>query len=590
MKFLKDSKISNSVWILSGFMLIGLLSISTVCLSAEFTWTQKTDMPTPRWAHSSAVVNGKIYAIGGGSSQPGSALLPTVEEYDPATDTWTTKADMPTARGWISPSSAEVNGKIYVIGGDGGRSVVEEYDPATDAWTRKADMPTGRDYLATVAVDGKIYAIGGTLSYSNGFSTVEEYDPATDTWTRKADMPMRLWGLCANVVRGKIYTVGGRPGLQAVPRVQEYDPATDTWTQKSDMPIGTSQMDSVVLGDKIIVIGGWLWSMNFPYTTVQMYDPETDIWTIEADAPFLRATFSADVVNNRIYVIGGTDRPHPCPATSTVYVYDIIVDFNGDGIVDSADMCIMVDHWGEDYSLCDIGPTPFGDGIVDVQDLIVLAEHLFEEIYPIELVAYWKLDEEEGDIAYDSARDKAGLLFGGPVWRPAEGKRAGALEFDGIDDYVGTDFVLNPTDGAFSVFAWIKGGSPGQVIISQTDGIGGTGATWLGADSSGGNLMTGLVLPPGGRSVPQPLVSEFVAIDNKWHLIGFVWDGSIRALYVDGVEVAKDTQANLEGSDGGLHIGAGKNLEVWTFFSGLIDDVRIYNQALSAEKIEALAQ
>jgi len=57
-----------------------------------------------------------------------------------------------------------------------------------------------------------------------------------------------------------------------------------------------------------------------------------------------------------------------------------IVDFNGDGIVDAADMCIMVEHWGEDYPLCDIGPTPFGDGIVDVQDLIVLAEHLFEEV------------------------------------------------------------------------------------------------------------------------------------------------------------------------------------------------------------------
>jgi len=61
-----------------------------------------------------------------------------------------------------------------------------------------------------------------------------------------------------------------------------------------------------------------------------------------------------------------------------------IVDFNGDGIVDSADMCIMVDHWGTDNKLCDIGPMPWGDGIVDVQDLIVLAEHLFEEVPPIQ--------------------------------------------------------------------------------------------------------------------------------------------------------------------------------------------------------------
>ena len=59
-----------------------------------------------------------------------------------------------------------------------------------------------------------------------------------------------------------------------------------------------------------------------------------------------------------------------------------IVDLNGDGIVDAADMCIVVDNWGTDNQLCDIGPMPWGDGIIDVQDLIVLAEHLFEEVPP----------------------------------------------------------------------------------------------------------------------------------------------------------------------------------------------------------------
>jgi Tol biopolymer transport system component len=63
-----------------------------------------------------------------------------------------------------------------------------------------------------------------------------------------------------------------------------------------------------------------------------------------------------------------------------------VVDLNNDGIVDSTDMCIIVDNWGTDNPLCDIGPMPWGDGIVDVQDLIVLAEHLFEEIPPAEPV------------------------------------------------------------------------------------------------------------------------------------------------------------------------------------------------------------
>jgi len=62
--------------------------------------------------------------------------------------------------------------------------------------------------------------------------------------------------------------------------------------------------------------------------------------------------------------------------------------------------------------------------------------------------------------------------------------------------------------------------------------------------------------------------------------VGLTWDGSNRILYVDDVEVAKDTQAQLGGSAGGLYIVAGKNLEPGSFFSGLIDDVRIYNRVV----------
>jgi hypothetical protein len=270
-----------------------------------------------------------------------------------------------------------------------------------------------------------------------------------------------------------------------------------------------------------------------------------------------------------------------------------IVDFNGDGIVDSADMCIMVDHWGEDYSLCDIAPLPFGDNIVDVQDLIILSEHLFEEILPSELVAYWRLDESEGDIAYDSAGQRNSLLFGDPVWMPDGGKMSGALEFDGIDDHVIADFVLNPADGAFSAFAWIKGGAPGQAIVSQADGTG-TGQIWLGTDPLYGKLMTGLT-PVTGRSPSIPLISEYIITDGQWHHIGIVIAAyqsmQFRYLYLDGVRIVTDTQSvELPFSNGGMYFGAGKELDAASFFSGLIDDVRIYDVALSADEIEVLAQ
>ena len=266
-----------------------------------------------------------------------------------------------------------------------------------------------------------------------------------------------------------------------------------------------------------------------------------------------------------------------------------IVDLNGDGIVDSADMCIMVDHWGEDYSLCDIGPMPWGDGIVDVQDLIVLAEHLFEDY---RLIAQWKLDEEAGEIAYDNVGEYDATLQGEPLWQPTGGMVGGALDFDGVDDYVSTPFVLNPGDVPFSVTAWIKGGAPDQVIVSQADTPGGRtvepGSTWLGINSSDGTLMTGLSDIHFG-----PLESDLVVTDGQWHHIALVYDPTAmkRHLYVDGVEVAVDSDyvAGLS-CDAGLYIGIGQALDAATFYSGLIDDVRIYNQALSAEEIAALAQ
>jgi hypothetical protein len=234
-------------------------------------------------------------------------------------------------------------------------------------------------------------------------------------------------------------------------------------------------------------------------------------------------------------------------------------------------MCIMVDHWGEYYPLCDIGPTPLGDGIVNVDDLKVLAEHLFEDVNDPTLIAHWPLDEAQGDISYDNVGTCDGTLLGAPVWQPDGGMVAGALQFDGVDDCIVTDSIPNSIKGPFSVLTWVMGSAPGQVVISQEGG-----ADWIMTDVEG-NLMT--ELRSSGRS-GKPLQSQTNITDGYWHRIGLVWDGSVRTLYVDDVVVAQDTQQDLGGSDSGLYIGCGKGMEPGTYFSGLIDDVRIYNRVV----------
>jgi Tol biopolymer transport system component len=248
------------------------------------------------------------------------------------------------------------------------------------------------------------------------------------------------------------------------------------------------------------------------------------------------------------------------------------VDFNGDGKVDIQDLLRLIESWGKDDPSVDIGPMPWGDGKVDEKDLEVLMRYWQQEVLPVSLIAYWNLDEAEGFVAADKAGTNNGTLVGDPIWQPSGGKVKGALQLDGSDDYVTTDSVLDPAAGPLSVFAWVKGGGPGQVILSQAGG-----ANWLMAGDPGGVLAT--ELKESGRK-GKPLVSAAVITDGAWHRVGLVWDGSNRILYVDDIEVVKDTQANLPSSGGGLYIGGGSSLALGTFWSGLIDDVRIYDRAV----------
>jgi hypothetical protein len=87
------------------------------------------------------------------------------------------------------------------------------------------------------------------------------------------------------------------------------------------------------------------------------------------------------------------------------------------------------------------------------------------------------------------------------------------------------------------------------------------------------------------------LFSQTVVTDGRWRHIGFVWDGSHRFLYVDGSEVAADTYpiSGLESAIAGLHIGTDTTHSQAGCWSGLIDDVRIYDRALGPDEVAALA-
>jgi len=146
-------------------------------IAAGGTWTKKATIPptvNEQGGHD-VTVGSKIYLVGG-YNWTTEKYTNEVWVYDIAADSFSRKADMPTPRGLSA--QAVVNGKIYVIGGRDDVNyldTVEVYDPATNTWATKASMPTAREYARAVVVDGKIHVICGYNG--NPLSIHERYTP-----------------------------------------------------------------------------------------------------------------------------------------------------------------------------------------------------------------------------------------------------------------------------------------------------------------------------------------------------------------------------------------------------------------------------
>lgn len=304
-------------------------------------WAPKTDMNIPRYNSGVCEVNGKIYAIGGddtgsGINAPGSQA---VEEYDPLTDAWTVKANMPTGR--TDFSVAVVNGRIYAIGGwrnlnqtgQDGLATVEMYDPKSNEWETRTDMPTARAGMATSVVNGKIYVIGGTLipAWQNT-DKVEIYDPVSNTWETATGMPRSRGYVVAGTVNNKIFVIGGRSDNGIGWSLNhEYNPESDTWSVKASLPYARVNTTASVLDGKIYVIGGSDF-MGAPGTsTVQEYNPSTDSWTLRSAMPTERTTLGAAVFDDKIYVVGGSNVGWEFQPVGTVEEYNPA----NDSIIDS---------------------------------------------------------------------------------------------------------------------------------------------------------------------------------------------------------------------------------------------------------------
>jgi predicted ribosomally synthesized peptide with SipW-like signal peptide len=202
-----------------------------------------------------------------------------------------------------------------------------------------------------------------------------------------------------------------------------------------------------------------------------------------------------------------------------------------------------------------------------------------------EIVGDWHFDENGGTTAYDNSGFENNGTINGATW--ASGKYNPALSLDGSNDNVVVDDSDSLKPDKVTLEAWVKNsGTPGQYkyIAGKRYG-GGWGSYHLYTGPSGGLKF---YIGHNGGYIASPDAGTGIW-DNSWHHITGTYDGSIVKLYVDGAEIPGGTGAtqDIAYNTENFYIGSYGN---GYYFSGLVDEVRVYSQDLSASEILARYQ
>ena len=189
------------------------------------------------------------------------------------------------------------------------------------------------------------------------------------------------------------------------------------------------------------------------------------------------------------------------------------------------------------------------------------------------LMGYWPLDEGSGTVATDhSGNGNTGTLINSPTW--TNGNRGKALSFNGSNTYVQTP--TQSITGSITTSAWVYSSNFNQsgFIIGKNS----VNTQWeLFFQANDGLLWRG------GAQEDSTLCS-FPA-NNTWHHIVGTQSGTSGSLYIDGVLCDTGTPTAIGNGSGTIDIG---RFNSGFYFNGKIDDVRLYNRALSAAEVANL--
>lgn len=243
----------NKIYVLGGHT--GSQYVANAQVFDGISWSEIAPLPSPRITSAAVDGKGRVYAVGGGSTD----ALDEVLRYDSGTNTWIPVTSLPVPRGAIA-TCTDAYGRIYAIGGNTPTHAfadVFRYDANSDTWSTLTPLNAPRNLCgAFCASNGMIYVFGGAGDNTGEMASIERYNPLTDTWTvlQVSLSDARQAPGCVGP-DGMFYTVGGwTPGYSSL--VEVFDPKTESITTYTSLDRASNNHSCVARGNYIYAIGG----------------------------------------------------------------------------------------------------------------------------------------------------------------------------------------------------------------------------------------------------------------------------------------------------------------------------------------------
>ncbi len=242
----------------------------------DSAWTDRAQMGVARSEHPAVILDDQIVVLGGLiETAPGRfGVTASVESYDPRRDSWASLADLPQAR--HHNMAAVLEGRLFAIGGfseSGFTATDRMWELVDGVWVDRAPLAQAVGAGAAVTVGGRLFVVGGTPG-----GGLQAYDPSNDSWEiLPAPVEFREH-LAAVVFEGEIWAIGGRrPGL-IHDSVEIFDVESGTWRPGPALLNRRSGFGAAVIDGLIFVAGGEVFDPDEALESTERFDPLVGEW------------------------------------------------------------------------------------------------------------------------------------------------------------------------------------------------------------------------------------------------------------------------------------------------------------------------